>query len=100
MILASSDGGSSPTAGLGFLRLLRLLRLSRMARLMRSVPELVTLIKGMVAATRSVFSTLVLLVLFMYVFAIIFVGVYNCNQPGECKTSPDLLHFFGTMGMA
>merc|ERR1719160_1882793 len=54
------------------IRLLRLLRLSRMVRLMRSVPELVTLLKGMAAATRSVFSTLLLLVLFMYVFAIVF----------------------------
>merc|ERR1719487_2850675 len=54
------------------LRLLRLLRLSRMARLMRSVPELVTLLKGMAAAVRSVSSVIVLLMLFTYVFAIIF----------------------------
>lgn len=66
----SEDGDGLGDASM--LRLLRLLRLTRMARLMRSVPELVTLLKGMAAATRSVFSTLVLLVLFMYVFAIVF----------------------------
>merc|ERR1719159_1385768 len=42
---------------------------------MKSMPELLTLVKGMVAATRSVGSTLVLLVVFMYVFGIIFTGM-------------------------
>merc|ERR1719324_1789110 len=56
------------------LRLLRLLRLTRMARLMRSFPDLLTLVKGMLAATRSVGSTLLLLLIFNYVFAIIFTG--------------------------
>jgi len=36
------------------LRLIRLARLSRLLRLLRSVPELLILIKGMVAAMRSV----------------------------------------------
>lgn len=67
--------GDEEQKGMGdasMLRFLRLLRVSRMARLMRSVPELVTLLKGMYAATRSVCSTLVLLILFTYVFAIVF----------------------------
>jgi len=54
------------------LRLVRLLRLARMARMLRSMPELMILIKGMVAATRSVMFVMVLLVLMMYVFAIAF----------------------------
>merc|ERR550514_972986 len=45
-----------------------------MARLMKSVPELLTLIKGMAAATRSVSATMGLLIIFLYVFAIIFTG--------------------------
>jgi len=43
-----------------------------MAKLMRSVPEILILVKGMVAATRSVASTLCLLIIFMYIFAIVF----------------------------
>merc|ERR1719258_736544 len=54
------------------LRMLRLLRLTRMVRLMRSFPELVTLVKGLSIALRSVSSILMLLVLFMYIFSIIF----------------------------
>merc|ERR1719504_611801 len=73
-LVASGGGGLSQ---LSILRLLRLLRLTRMARLMRSVPELLTLIKGIVAATRSVFSTMVLLILTTYVFGIIFTQAFK-----------------------
>ena len=44
---------------------------SLQVRMIRSVPELVTLIKGMAAAARSVSATLVLLVVALYVAAII-----------------------------
>lgn len=67
------SGASSSSGGLGntgILRLFRLLRLSRMARMLRSMPELMILIKGMVSATRSVFFTLCLLIIIMYIFAI------------------------------
>merc|ERR1719313_1380188 len=74
--LATGGGGGMPL-DLSVLRLLRLLRLTRMVRLMRSVPELLTLIKGIVAATRSVGSAMMLLIIFTYVFAIIFTGVYR-----------------------
>jgi hypothetical protein len=43
-----------------------------MTRLLRAMPEIMTLLLGMVAAFRSVFFTLLLLVLFLYVFGIIF----------------------------
>jgi len=66
------------------LRLLRLARLTRMARLMRSVPELLTLIKGMAAATQSVTSTLVLWIIFLYIFAILFVGTLGDNECSFC----------------
>jgi voltage-gated sodium channel len=73
----------------GILRLLRLLRLTRMARLMRAVPEILTLVKGMLAATRSVFSTLVLLILLIYVFAIVFKSQLGA-EPGFEETFGDL----------
>merc|ERR1719456_2139463 len=83
LVLLQEEGsgqGGGPPSNLSILRLLRLLRLTRMARLMRSVPELLTLIKGMVAATRSVSSTLVLLIGLMYIFGIVFAQNF--------KTSP------------
>merc|ERR1719424_591746 len=69
-IMAAVDGGV--LSKFSALRLLRLLRLTRMARLMREVPELLTLVKGMISATKAVSFILMFLVLCMYVFAIIF----------------------------
>eukprot|EP00929_Paragymnodinium_shiwhaense_P073093 TRINITY_DN37152_c1_g1_i1.p1 TRINITY_DN37152_c1_g1~~TRINITY_DN37152_c1_g1_i1.p1 ORF type:complete len:819 (+),score=218.32 TRINITY_DN37152_c1_g1_i1:111-2567(+) len=53
-------------------RLVRLTRMARLARIMRAIPELVILIKGIWVATRSVFFTLALLLIIVYVFAIAF----------------------------
>lgn len=72
------------------LRIFRLVRLSRMMRLLRCFPELITLLKGMAAAVRSVSSTLSLLVVFMYIFAIIF------RQ--QARGSEELEEYFGSMG--
>jgi hypothetical protein len=77
IVFASGDGGAN-TERLGnasllkLLRLLRLTRMARMARLMHVVPELMTLVKGMAVATRSVFFTLCLLIIFLYVFGVAF----------------------------
>ena len=72
------------------IRLARLLRLLRMARLLRSVPELLTLVKGMQAAARAVGSTLILLVLLIYVYAIIFLALVGENDA--------LWDYFGRIG--
>eukprot|EP00747_Dinoflagellata_sp_TGD_P212361 gnl/TRDRNA2_/TRDRNA2_85459_c0_seq1.p1 gnl/TRDRNA2_/TRDRNA2_85459_c0~~gnl/TRDRNA2_/TRDRNA2_85459_c0_seq1.p1 ORF type:complete len:454 (+),score=73.70 gnl/TRDRNA2_/TRDRNA2_85459_c0_seq1:89-1363(+) len=70
IILAGQSGEAMSNFAL--LKMMRLLRLTRMVRLMRSVPELVTLLKGMAIAARSVSYTLLLLLIFMYIFSIIF----------------------------
>lgn len=67
---AASGAGNSSVMRVA--RLLRLTRMTRMARLLRAMPELMILIKGMIAATRSVVFTLVLLTVVLYVFAIAF----------------------------
>mmetsp|Transcript_14044 Transcript_14044/g.31804 ORF Transcript_14044/g.31804 Transcript_14044/m.31804 type:complete len:808 (-) Transcript_14044:48-2471(-) len=66
----NSGGGAGNTSVLRIARLLRLTRMARMARLLRAMPELMILIKGMLAASRSVVFTLLLLLILMYVFAI------------------------------
>jgi len=70
---ATGQGGG--LGGASILRLFRLLRLSRMARMLRSMPELLIMIKGIVAATRAVMFTLLLLLGIMYVFGIAFSSV-------------------------
>lgn len=102
MQLLSGGGDSIPLGNLSILRLLRLLRLTRITRLMRAVPELLTLIKGMIVAARSVFSTLVLLIAATYVFAIIFT-----QQLGGIEASDDdpedlvaMQDMFGCMGLS
>jgi len=69
---------------LRILRVLRLLRTARMAKILRTMPELMLLIKGIVVATRSVFFTLALLGIFIYVFSIIFMQLTR-DTPLEAK---------------
>merc|ERR1719199_1231222 len=87
IILAVMPGGDSGGGGnVGIMRLARLLRLSRMARmgkLLRLMPELMIMIKGMKAAARSVFFTLVLLFVIMYVFCITFVQLGEGTEVGK-----------------
>merc|ERR1719408_321728 len=85
-------GGTGSTGDTGFLRIARLLRLSRMARmarLLRALPELMIMIRGMMAATRSVFFTLCLLVIVLYVFAIAFTQMTDQTEIG--------IKYFGTV---
>lgn len=108
IVAAVMGGGSSGVLSkFSALRLLRLLRLTRMARLMREVPELLTLVKGMINATRAVSFILMFLVLCMYVFAIVFTAqLGNHKAPEnfyalrywESDSDPTGLELFGSMG--
>lgn len=91
-ILPSVGAGGSDLSILSLLRLLRLLRLMRMTRLMRALPEVVTIIKGMLAATRSVSTMLFLLMICIYLYAIVFK-----MQVGDV---PSLEEHFGTIPLA
>merc|ERR1719362_1336683 len=70
--MGNSSGGMGDASILRVARLLRLTRMARMARLLRALPELLILIKGMVAALRSVCFALALLGMIVYVFGIAF----------------------------
>eukprot|EP00929_Paragymnodinium_shiwhaense_P063133 TRINITY_DN31560_c0_g1_i1.p1 TRINITY_DN31560_c0_g1~~TRINITY_DN31560_c0_g1_i1.p1 ORF type:complete len:786 (-),score=165.54 TRINITY_DN31560_c0_g1_i1:209-2566(-) len=72
LLFVSSGGGGSSFGILRVARLMRLSRMCRMARLIRAMPELFVMLKGLFAATRSVFFTLVLLIGLLFVFAIAF----------------------------
>jgi hypothetical protein len=68
---------------LGFLnvmKIFRLLRLFRVVRVVRSVPELMTVIKSMAAAVRSVAAICCLLAGSVYVFAVIFRLLHDSSE--------------------
>jgi len=67
---AAGAGTSGPKSLIKMARLLRLARMARMGRLVRAVPELMILMKGMLSAMRSVFFTLCLLMIILYLFGI------------------------------
>ncbi|CAK0790766.1 unnamed protein product, partial [Prorocentrum cordatum] len=75
---------SSNAQAFRIFRLLRLTRVARVARLLRSVPEFGILLKGVWMALRSVFSTLCLMVLIMYVYAIIFTELLDGSDHAGC----------------
>ncbi|CAE7348443.1 CACNA1G [Symbiodinium natans] len=69
---------TSPTAAntansLRVARVLRVLRTARLARLVKLMPELMILVKGMAVACRSVFFTLLLLLIITVIFSINFI---------------------------
>merc|ERR1719161_1563146 len=63
-----------------------------MMRVLRKCPELLRLLKGIGAGVRSVYSTICLLVIFMYVFAIVFMQQSANNEA--------LQEYFGTIGLS
>eukprot|EP00929_Paragymnodinium_shiwhaense_P093347 TRINITY_DN53495_c0_g1_i2.p1 TRINITY_DN53495_c0_g1~~TRINITY_DN53495_c0_g1_i2.p1 ORF type:complete len:555 (+),score=108.73 TRINITY_DN53495_c0_g1_i2:87-1751(+) len=97
--------GSGGTAldDLNALRLLRLLRLARLARLLRAVPEMLTIVKGIIAATRSVASVLLFLLVLVYVFAIVFTSQYAKQFVGRSDLTEDeelLQESWSSLGMS
>lgn len=104
VLIAASNGSSGATLNLfdtdaSTLRLLRLLRLSRMARmarLFRAIPELMIVMKGLVAAIRSVLVTLLMLTIIIYVFGIAFTSLMDGTHPGGAYFST-VLHSMGTL---
>mmetsp|Transcript_92042 Transcript_92042/g.269301 ORF Transcript_92042/g.269301 Transcript_92042/m.269301 type:complete len:609 (-) Transcript_92042:45-1871(-) len=73
--LAGAHNGEAGFGDLSVLRIARLLRLTklgRVARLLRYAPEVLTMLKGLLLALRSVFVTLTLLLVLLYLFGIIF----------------------------
>eukprot|EP00927_Polykrikos_kofoidii_P030065 TRINITY_DN25935_c0_g2_i5.p1 TRINITY_DN25935_c0_g2~~TRINITY_DN25935_c0_g2_i5.p1 ORF type:complete len:661 (+),score=90.25 TRINITY_DN25935_c0_g2_i5:142-1983(+) len=68
---------------LKLIRLMRLTRAARMVRLVRYIPELMIMLKGLKGGLRSVATTLLLLFLIVYVFAIAFRQITDGTPMGE-----------------
>jgi len=90
-------GTGGPLAQLSIFRLLRLLRITRISKLMRAVPQIMVIIKGMVAATRTVTCVGALLMLVLYTFCILFTDAYHEQNLPDVE-EPEIEAMFGTMG--
>jgi len=98
-ILEFVGGGAALPIDMDMLRLLRLCRIARMGKLMRFFPELAIIVKGMVAAVRSVGCTAILMILVLYVFSIIFTDAFHQGKLAD--DDPDIAPIaglFGSMG--
>mmetsp|Transcript_45002 Transcript_45002/g.84459 ORF Transcript_45002/g.84459 Transcript_45002/m.84459 type:complete len:808 (+) Transcript_45002:117-2540(+) len=108
-----SGAGLGDASILRLVRLLRLTRMARMARLLRAFPELMILVKGISVATRSVFFTLCLLAIIIYVFGVAFAqlsedtpleSLYFASVPSAMSSLllhgvlPDLHEFVNKVG--
>jgi len=91
LVRSGSDGvGSIADAGgvshftiFRVIKLLRLVRMARVLRLLRATPELMVMIKAMGIAMRSVFFTLIILMILIYVYAIAFTRMMEGTHVGE-----------------
>jgi len=75
ILLIDSSGSPNLGGGLSVVRVIRvvkMLRVSRMARLLRAIPEVIILVRGVGAASRSVSVFCILWTGLIYVFAIVF----------------------------
>merc|ERR1719464_2474584 len=71
--------------------------MARMVRLLRALPELMVLIKGLAAATRSVFFTFCLLAIIIYIFALVFV---HMERAGFLSASASISRSFRSVPAA
>ncbi|CAK9011622.1 L type, partial [Durusdinium trenchii] len=81
VFLMQRSGGANLSV-LRILRLFRLVRIARVGRLMSSCRELIVLVKGISMGLRSVLSTLFLMMVVIYVFAIIFTQLFRGTDEG------------------
>eukprot|EP00927_Polykrikos_kofoidii_P073260 TRINITY_DN6930_c0_g3_i1.p1 TRINITY_DN6930_c0_g3~~TRINITY_DN6930_c0_g3_i1.p1 ORF type:complete len:626 (+),score=131.73 TRINITY_DN6930_c0_g3_i1:165-2042(+) len=93
-----SGGGAPGMAGGAIVKSARLMRLSRMfrmAKILRAMPELFVMLKGLRAAARSVFFTLLLLGVIVFIFGIAFTQLAKSTKLAETEflTVLDTMHF-------
>jgi len=91
---SDSSSGLGNASILRMFRMVRLIRISRMVRLLKAIPELVILVKGIRAATRSVSVFFLLWLIIIYVFAIVFKQLTVGDPVGEeyFNSVPEAMH--------
>jgi len=100
VVMIGATGAVEGIGQLQFLRMARLLRLTRMTRIIRVVPEFVVMLKGLIAAIKSVFYTSILLALLVYASAIIFRIQVKPGSPLMKESYPNVPHAMWTLFFA
>eukprot|EP00927_Polykrikos_kofoidii_P007814 TRINITY_DN13207_c1_g3_i1.p1 TRINITY_DN13207_c1_g3~~TRINITY_DN13207_c1_g3_i1.p1 ORF type:complete len:870 (-),score=165.18 TRINITY_DN13207_c1_g3_i1:100-2487(-) len=75
--------GGNGKSMLSAARLMRVWRMCRLVRLLRAIPEVMIMIKGLIAAARSVFFTFVLVIGLVFIFGILFKQVCQDSELGR-----------------
>lgn len=86
------DAYHNSGSALRVLRMLKLARLGRFARLIAAFPELMTLVKGILHALRSVLFTALLIFILIWVFAIYF----TTHTVSYFSSDQEIWEYFGT----
>jgi len=77
---------------LRIVRVVKMLRVGRLTRLLRSVPELLIIIKGVKAASRSVIVFFAMWLIIIYVFALLFTQIADGDQTRYFATVPSAMN--------
>lgn len=80
----------SEAEGMGLLRFLRIVRIVRLVRVMRFLPDLRNMIYGIVSAVRSLFWSMVLLGMVMFIFAVLMTESVNMTFQDLPEDHPSL----------
>eukprot|EP00929_Paragymnodinium_shiwhaense_P120738 TRINITY_DN9276_c0_g5_i1.p1 TRINITY_DN9276_c0_g5~~TRINITY_DN9276_c0_g5_i1.p1 ORF type:complete len:911 (+),score=225.90 TRINITY_DN9276_c0_g5_i1:113-2845(+) len=79
----AEDGNLKTASVVRLARLMRIARMARLIRLIRAIPELMILIKGMLMAARSVFLTMFLLAIVIYVWGMALTQLCQGSEVGK-----------------
>jgi len=95
IVLIATGGKAGAALGSGsilrIIKIVKMLRISRVTRLLRSVPELLILLKGVKAASRSVLVFFSLWLIIIYVYALIFRQLAQ-GETAYFQTVPDAMN--------
>jgi len=102
--LAASNPETTQFQLIRIVKVMRMTKMARMVRLLRAIPELMILVKSVAVATRSVFFTLCLLLIVLYLFALFFVQLYRSGLIGSAireqfQKVPDAMLFLLLRGI-
>lgn len=105
MVSDTVGSGSDGTSFLTVIRLLRLLKLLRLVRLMRFFKEIRTMFLCLVGSMGTLFWTVVMMMLIMYIFALCLLqGAVACASTPTCiddaATQESLTLYWGSVGSA
>jgi len=97
---ATSQRNVPNTMGLRILRLVRLLKMFRVVRIARFMKELRTIISSIVGSMRTLFWSMVMMTLILYIFGLVFLEAATSTLPDESldeDTRGQLVQYFGSV---